>query len=514
MTGLPLPECRRTDAVLALHLDGDIGAAGAADDSGFDFVCVESLHAHLVECASCQQQLQRARRLDAALAASAGRAVADDERMRSLEERWMRTVEPIAETAANAAPPRRSWARIVAVAGTVLAAVVALALLLSRPTAAARAPSEAPRVVTIDPPAGNPPTTATTEAVDAPDAVEPDELSIAADAVRHRAERDRHAPRPIALSRASMLRSLREQCEDPRAAPADRIAAAGDLALATRWSGANGDSACDELVDMLTTLDDRSPAQHVVLAAVWNIVRSEPRFVGNVQRHLARLDARQAAAPDLGDLAVVTVAARLGVRAVDALVGRIVRRHPPVGEALAAALRSGLRPRGTATLLLDAWQELAIRGALGADEFVAQSWFAGQPPATFGELEDELRTCGSSPRRVRCLLALGFSPDERVLPTLLDRVRRGPELEAAAAAFALARLPRTALAPLVDRAAKDETAFFLRAALARAALDGTRGWPKALLLDDDETEALCFGPFRAFAAVAQRFRDRALLASN
>ena len=66
-----LPECRKVDAVLALHLDGDIGGGAKPDESGFDFVCVESLHSHLLDCASCQQQLQRARRLDAVLAAGA-----------------------------------------------------------------------------------------------------------------------------------------------------------------------------------------------------------------------------------------------------------------------------------------------------------------------------------------------------------------------------------------------------------------------------------------------------------
>lgn len=514
MSADALPECRKTDAVLALHLDGDVGTLGAADDSGFDFVCVDSLHAHLLECATCQQQLQRARRLDAVLAASAGRAVADDASLRALEQRWMRAIEPAPLPVA--APARRQLRS--AVRTTIAVAVAGIAtfgwLLLPHDPAPVTTTTTATTITATTVSPSEPPSPSEPASPSEPDD-EPAELSIAADALRHHTQRERNTPRTIAPSRASMLRSLREQCEDQHEAPADRLVAARELALATRASGANGESACDELMDMLTTLDDRTPAQHVVLAAIWSIVRSEPRFVGNVQRHLARLEARQSASlPSLDDLAKVTVAARLSVRAVDALVVRIVRRHASSGEALAAALRSGLRPSGTATLLLDSWQELAVRGALGDDEYAASAWFAGQPTTTFGELEDELRTCASSPRRVRCLLALGFATNDSVLPTLLDRTRRGPEIEAAAAAFALARLPRTALGPLVDRAAKDDGAFFLRAALTRAGLEGTRDWPTTLMLREPETEALRFGSFRAFAAVAHRFRDRALVASN
>ncbi|MFK7742849.1 MAG: hypothetical protein AB8H80_21235 [Planctomycetota bacterium] len=65
--------CARTDAVLALHLDGDLAAdASQRDPLGYAFVSEQSLHAHLRSCAICQSALQRARRLDALLAAQAG----------------------------------------------------------------------------------------------------------------------------------------------------------------------------------------------------------------------------------------------------------------------------------------------------------------------------------------------------------------------------------------------------------------------------------------------------------
>ena len=77
----PRRVCARTDAVLAVHLDGDLERESfdreACEPLGYGFVSDDSLHTHLRECATCQLALQRARRLDAALASMAGRAVAD-----------------------------------------------------------------------------------------------------------------------------------------------------------------------------------------------------------------------------------------------------------------------------------------------------------------------------------------------------------------------------------------------------------------------------------------------------
>ena len=75
MSASPEIRCGKTDAVLALYLDGDIGAAGA-EDSGFELVCPDTLATHLRDCPTCQLSLQRARRLDAVLAESAGRTMA------------------------------------------------------------------------------------------------------------------------------------------------------------------------------------------------------------------------------------------------------------------------------------------------------------------------------------------------------------------------------------------------------------------------------------------------------
>ena len=77
----PRPTCARTDAVLAVHLDGDLEQERfdreACEPLGYGFISDDSLHSHLRECAICQTALHRARRLDAALASMSGRAVSE-----------------------------------------------------------------------------------------------------------------------------------------------------------------------------------------------------------------------------------------------------------------------------------------------------------------------------------------------------------------------------------------------------------------------------------------------------
>ena len=75
----PHNPCSRTNAVLAVHLDGDLEPTPPLDREplGYGFVSDDSLHHHLRECATCQLALQHARRLDATLAAMAGRTVAN-----------------------------------------------------------------------------------------------------------------------------------------------------------------------------------------------------------------------------------------------------------------------------------------------------------------------------------------------------------------------------------------------------------------------------------------------------
>jgi hypothetical protein len=102
---------------LAVHLDGDLALEAfdreAYEPLGYGFVCDDSLHTHLRECATCQTALQRARRLDAALATMAGRAVADQAAisgcsLEQLSEQWLNCA---ALAAAGQAPVAADAAR-------------------------------------------------------------------------------------------------------------------------------------------------------------------------------------------------------------------------------------------------------------------------------------------------------------------------------------------------------------------------------------------------------------------
>lgn len=518
-----LPSCPRTDAVLAIHLDGDVGGPLSPDESGFDFVCVESLHQHLLDCAICQQQLQRARRLDAALAADAGRATGDAAAMAALEERWLAAIDTAATPvgAGTAAPTTRTapwlapaalvavaaglcgWLALSALGPSTTVPATATPATAGPPTVSPRSmaePSAAPIVGGETPGAGTPPEPTAPAAVE----VDPAAILIAADAARRA---------PVRAPRATpSVAALGALCADDGAAPKGRLAAARTLVAMARAPGPDADAAVDALLTALAGAADRTEGNHLLLTDVGALVRAEPRVVGALQRRLARLETADVVL-DLPQLAALTVAARLAVKTLDGALQRVLRNHPELADPLAAAVRGGLRRSGTAALLLDAWHDLGSRGAID-DEYGGQRWFAGQAPATFDELIGELSTSASAPRRVHCLLALGFGPVDRVLPVLLERLRSASQSEAHAAAFAISRLPAQALQPLLESAARTDGAGLLRAALARAGVTGSEPWIAALSLGPADRSRLRGGPFRDFPFVAAWFRERPLASHN
>ncbi|MBL8747749.1 MAG: hypothetical protein JNK78_01210, partial [Planctomycetes bacterium] len=89
-----------------------------------------------------------------------------------------------------------------------------------------------------------------------------------------------------------------------------------------------------------------------------------------------------------------------------------------------------------------------------------------------------------------------------------DRIRNAPHAEAHAAAFALSRQPSHVLAALVQRAAHDDGAFLLRAALARAGLAAAEPWLAALPPGQNALAMLREGSFAEFPPLAQWFRGR------
>lgn len=243
------------------------------------------------------------------------------------------------------------------------------------------------------------------------------------------------------------------------------------------------------------------------MAAMHAEVREDAWFVAQLRASLQHLD-HPKGTPDLNDLAVVTVAARLGLRELDTALLRAVRRHELLGPALAASLRTNLRRQGAANLLLDAWSERSERGGEADEEQSAQLWFAGQPERVFEEVRAELLAARSSPRRVRCLLALAHSPTAQCLDVLVAWTAAGSRAEAYAAAFALAQLPSRWLRTLATRANQEHDAFLLRAALARAGLSEAGPWLDSLALTAKERELLRDSGFAQFPAVANWFRDR------
>jgi hypothetical protein len=500
------PECARTDAVLAIYLDGDVGRGegGGLEDSGFELVCGDSLRDHLLGCGTCRSQLQRARRLDALLAAQAGRTV-DGGEVGALAARWFAAID----AAPVAAAPRRPK----------LSRVAALALLLPLclggiwwfvagaqdhdPASPSPPPSRsAPAAATPVPPA---PAVAPAPAGDVPAAAAPPgEILIASDAAERRARQ----PRADAVRRPAGEPEPRQVLADAQRPATVRLAAAERLAAAARGPRSEGAAAFEALVETLAGLGDHDAYQRSLHGQALEIVRDDAHLIELLAARLQRTEARRAAT-DRDELAALTVAARVGERQLDHAIQRAVRRHPSLTEPLAAALRCGVRRTGTAALLLGVWQDLAARGDLELDDTGPCAWFSGQSPSTFAELAQELHRSRSEPQRVRCLLALGQGSDAESLALLLDRLQRAPFLEAHAAAFALSHRPRRQLTPLVAQARADDM-FLLRAALARAAVPAATVWTDALALGDAERALLAHGAFPDFPRVASWFRDRAL----
>ncbi|HEU4418764.1 MAG TPA: hypothetical protein VFT55_07475 [Planctomycetota bacterium] len=528
------PECPRAGAVLAIHLDGDV------DESGFGFVCGETLAAHLRECSSCQRLLQRARRLDAALAGSAGRTLAEHlATIDAVAKRWFAaaTAAPapgapcaeagspvmagIATAGTHDVDPRQRVATWSAAACVLVCAITAVVLLRDPSPAPALAPATpAPAAPITEPaPVGTPQAVliaAATPCDDAPADGRPaaappstcSGLVIAADAVRCARREPRAAPDQLS---ALPLPELQRRVTDAGTAPQARVAAARALFAACHPFSPDARNATRVLVDLLASCGNRSAAERLLHGDLLDMARSTPHFLSWLQARLGQLGAR---VTRRDDLAVVAVATRLDDRELDLAVRRAVRKDPSLATTLAAALRGGLREDRAAALLLDAWHDLAARGALADDATAAWSWFGGQPNCVFDDLGHELHDSRAAPRRLRCILGLGCAADDRTVPILLELLQGNDHAEAHAAAFALAGLPHRCLRSLLPRATGNDGLFLLRAALARSALPETRSWPFVMALTPAERQLLSRATLAQFPVVAGWFRDRTTLLSD
>jgi len=245
-----------------------------------------------------------------------------------------------------------------------------------------------------------------------------------------------------------------------------------------------------------------------ILDEALQLARLEPHFTGYLHATLRRCESKRRA-PDLGELAALAVAARLGTPQLDRAVRRVVRRHGnrvDLTTVIAAALREPVRQQGSAGLLLAIWSDRSARQSLD-DGRMAQTLFGGQPSAVFDEVVALLDEAHSVPDRVRCLLALGSSPDRQHLGPLFEWSTNGCRKETYAAAWALAQLPHDWLGSSGVRARNDRSAFVLRAALAHANLPAAAAWVDPLGLTADERTALRDATFEHFPRLAEWFRD-------
>lgn len=500
----PFP-CAKTDAVLALHLDGDL-EAGGGDHHGYAFADSESLHAHLRECASCQTTLRRARRLDAALANAAGAALAAHERRPGsswpeLQQRWFGALAaPVAPPTTPARALARPRARVALRAAVAAAAAITLAIGIAIGWPSPHRPGRARDVVPA-------PVVATTgEALAAARPAIAGPLLPAPDALRHG-----HPRQATAAARAAdqtppvPVAQLAGCVADADKPPVDRLAATAALLAACRSCAPDPQAAFRSLLAALAGCGEfgTAPALH---ERQLELVRQAAPAQSHLATWLVELDA-PGKALTRDDLAALVVGTRLGNPAVDGLLRRAVRRHPETAEIVAAALRCGARAQGGGRLLLDIWQDLALRGLLPGDSAEARGWFRAQPTTLFGEVVAELRRSHAADRRLHCLLALGAADDGSTVLPLLAHVASRHLDEAHAAAFALSCLPRSALAPLVTAAAADE-AFLLRAALARAGHAAAASWIEALALRPAERQRLRESTLSEFPEVASWFRER------
>lgn len=492
MTGVPPSACPRTDAVLAVHLDGDL-LQSHGDELGYAFVCGDALREHLLDCRACQTALRRARRLDAALAASTGAAlerhpVATGTDWGTLARRWFAALDdpPPAAVPTTQAVPSRGHAPWLRVAGAaVVATAIATALLACWwPGAAVAAPAPAAGPAGVLPPAAPP--------------------AVAVDPTAAQRLRERAAPLSAKAGPAS-LRTLTGRLDDATAPVDERLAAATTLLQFARAPGGTGAAAFEALLKATAAADDRGEGACRLRGLLLELWRKDASGRAALAHALEAAEAARQPWTDRGR-AAIAVAARLGTTLHDGLLQRLARRKPEAIDIIAQALRGDARADG-ARLLLDLWGDAAARTSID-DAVVAARWFAGQPAEMMQELLREFEASRHGDRRCRCLLALGHARDATPVPLLLARLHSGHHREAHVAAFALAHLPPDVLAPLATASGH----FLLRAALARADLAAARPWIDELRLSPAERQRLHHGPLAGFPEVAAWFRERGLCA--
>ncbi|MBL8754782.1 MAG: hypothetical protein JNK15_15870 [Planctomycetes bacterium] len=499
----PHPTCSKTDAVLAYHLDGDLDDRGL-HDAGFGFACGASLHDHLRECRVCQGALQRARRLDAALATASGAHVARHPAQvgstwTATSERWLAhaiaapaavvpapAARPVAVVAATSRPRRG------AVVGAAAAALLAGALAMW-PHAAASAPDRTTAATAEPVPDPVPEPVAVPEATSVAPLPIPAPLPL------------KTSPRPAPLRPDALAACI----GDAKFPAAERLAATRLLVLACRGQAPNPTRALRALVPVLAACGDRGPLARDLHTRMLELVRAHDDVVALLQSSVALLESSSRRL-NRDELGLLTVAARLDRPELDRTLRRVLRQKTDAIDAIAAAMRCGVRPQGGARLLLDAWTDAAARDATRFDDRTAMAWFRCQPDRFVAELTDLLRSERNADRRIRIVLALGGTDAAAAASPLFAALHATHHDEALAAAFALSHLPPDVLEDLAREHGTDGEPM-LRLALARADAPIARPWLLALDLSPRDLARLRHGDRRDLADAITWFRERAAL---
>ena len=514
----PFP-CAQTAAALARLLDGDLAVVGRGSDrsggdeplwAAADGAASDELLDHVRDCGACQLALRRARRLDAVLAQGSGRRWPQHGDPR--RERWLQAAiaaSPVASTS-RATFATADAALTASVAG-VDAARAAVASRARRWPVVAAAVLLGSVLLATDWLLGsgwirNQAATTPTATLVPPPAVAPHELPAPLLLSPGRASWSLRRPIDRAVAdqppTASRIELQRQLCSELPAAT--RLAAARELVQRTRHTAPAAGATLSTLLLSLAGFGDRDAGERQLHDEVLRLCDDAAWLREALQQRLERLSA-PGAPPDRLGLATVTVAARLGTTALDDALRAVVRRHPDTMDAVAAALRCDRRRDGGANLLLDCWQDLAARGRIADEAATAARWFHDQPAATYAGVRDQLQQTRERNRRRVCLLALAAADDAascQCLAGLLHAPRRD---EANLAAFALSRLPRPLLQPLVaDAEAAD--ASLLRAALAAAELPASRPWLRQRSLRPDQLHKLRHATADDFTELASWFR--------
>lgn len=535
--------CARTNAVLAVHLDGDLWPTDLDRETfGYAFVSDDSLHTHLRECPICQQALQRSRRLDAALASTAGRELAQHSDLDSLGDRWFHNAriaaaelpdepaedsfEPSATPATQIVDelPGSSHTATWLAAGLLTAAAAATWICLLTPEhSVERAEPVVAGTVITGPGATVGPLVALAPVIDA---CEPARTSPVYEPATHQVaatgQRSKGADLPSSL--ASRMHAGRERIEQlpeqrtwsladlsGRVAERnldvpERLAAAERLVRRTRPGSSSARAATDHLLEALASCGDRSDHELLVHEELLDTVRGDASLLVRLEHRLSAIRSDRGYELGRREEAALLVAARVGTSRLDLALRRAVRRHPAVAEVVAASLRCGARIDGAPELLLGCWHDLTALGHHDNAPQWASFWFRGQAATTLDRLPHVLNETRSTKARERCLLAMGVVADDSTLAHLLTRLASPRRAEACAAACALAMLPHRVLEPLTPKA-RDYEQSLLRAALARAGLPAAQSWIRPLGLSRPQLALVHGASLKRFPEVVAWFRN-------